>query len=107
MSTSQVTVDFITDQMAGARNIRSRKMFGEYAIYCDEKVVALVCDETLFVKISPVSDTFLDKSHVDAPFPGAKNYLKVPGEKLEDAEWLSTFIRQTADALPAPKPKKR
>jgi TfoX/Sxy family transcriptional regulator of competence genes len=25
-------------------------MFGEYAIYCNEKVVALVCDNQVFVK---------------------------------------------------------
>jgi len=26
-------------------------MFGEYALYCGDKVVALVCDDQLFVKI--------------------------------------------------------
>lgn len=53
MSTAADTILFITDQLAslGGR-IRTRKMFGEYALYCDEKVVALICDDQLFVKIT-------------------------------------------------------
>jgi TfoX/Sxy family transcriptional regulator of competence genes len=30
-------------------------MFGEYGVYCDEKFVALICDDTLFVKPTPIS----------------------------------------------------
>ena len=33
----------------------SRAMFGEYALYADGKVVALVCDDLLYVKILPAS----------------------------------------------------
>jgi len=106
MSTEQSVVDFLLEQVSKARNVRARKMFGEYALYCDEKVVALICDDQLFVKITPISDTYLDSSHEAPPYPGAKNSLLVPEEKWDDAEWLSSFIRDTADALPAPKPKK-
>jgi TfoX/Sxy family transcriptional regulator of competence genes len=38
--------------MKDAGAISYRYMFGEYAIYCDGKVVALVCDNQLFVKPS-------------------------------------------------------
>lgn len=38
------------DQMRGGGDIPFRKMFGEYAIYCDAKVLALVCDNQLLVK---------------------------------------------------------
>lgn len=43
-------VDFIVDQVKDAGQIVSKKMFGEYAIYCNGKIVALVCDNHLFVK---------------------------------------------------------
>jgi len=43
-------VDYVVEQMAGAGAISRRKMFGEYAVYCDGKVVALVCDNEVFVK---------------------------------------------------------
>ena len=53
MPTSQSTIDFLLDQLSGLPRVRARKMFGEYALYCQEKVVALVCDNQLFVKITP------------------------------------------------------
>ena len=43
MATRQETINFLLDQIEGAA--RARKMFGEYAFYLDEKVVALVCDD--------------------------------------------------------------
>jgi DNA transformation protein len=52
MATSRSTTEFILDQLSAVPNVRVRKMFGEYALYCDEKVVALICDDQLFVKIT-------------------------------------------------------
>ena len=44
MATDQEFVDFLADQMEGAGDISFKKMFGEYALYCDGKVVATVRD---------------------------------------------------------------
>lgn len=107
MATKQSTIDFLTEQIQDAGSIRSRKMFGEYALYCDEKVVALVCDDQMFVKPTGAGSQFLDSSHEAPPYPGAKNYLRVPEDKWDDNQWLTDFIRTTAAALPLPKPKKR
>jgi hypothetical protein len=41
------------------------------------------------------------------PYEGAKDYYVVDQERLDDSEWLRDVVQQTADALPAPKPKKR
>ena len=59
MSSDQSFVDYVCDQMLDAGVIRSRKMLGEFAIYCDDKVVALVCDDQLFVKPTPGGRAFL------------------------------------------------
>lgn len=107
MATQQSTVDFLLEQLEGAQNLRARKMFGEYALYCDEKVVALVCDDQLFVKPTEASPEFAEFCDEAPPYPGAKMYLKVSQEKWEDPEWLSSFIRQTTDALPLTKPKRK
>jgi TfoX/Sxy family transcriptional regulator of competence genes len=80
-------------------------MFGEYALYCDDKVVALICDEQLFIKPTAISSTFLQEDCLAAPYPGAKQYFRVPEEHWDDAPWFAVFIRQTADALPSLKPK--
>lgn len=105
MASEQRTVDFLVEQMEGAGNLRCLKMFGEYGIYCDDKVVALVCDDQLFVKITPASRPFLDESHDAPPYPGAKPYLCVPEEYWEQPAWLARLVRATANSLPAPKPK--
>ncbi len=54
MSSSQEFVDYIIDQIENAGVITFRKMFGEYALYCNGKVVALICDDQLFVKQTKV-----------------------------------------------------
>ena len=51
MASRQETVDFIIDQTVNAGLVTAKKMFGEYAIYHDTKVVALVCDDDLFIKV--------------------------------------------------------
>ena len=40
-------------------------MFGEYAIYCDEQVVALVCDNQLFVEITPPGRASVGQRYVE------------------------------------------
>jgi TfoX/Sxy family transcriptional regulator of competence genes len=100
MATQQSTIDFLTDQIKDAGVIRSRKMFGEYALYCDEKVVAFVCDDQLFMKHSEADGPFR-KFCVETPaYPGSKDYLRVDQEKWDDHEWLTQFVRATAAALP-------
>ena len=46
MASNPDFVQYITDQCAGAGNIATRKMFGDYGIYCDGKFnscVARIC----------------------------------------------------------------
>ena len=107
MATRQVTADFLTDQVSSAGLIRNRKMFGEYALYCDEKVVALICDDKLFVKPTAPGKEFAGNPEEAPPYPGSKPFFLIEEDKWEDSAWLSELIRITAAALPAPKPKKR
>lgn len=95
MSTTQQKADYITKQIVSAGDIRLKKMFGEYCVYCNDKVVAIICDNTLFVKITEISDNFLKKTHHAPAYPGSKDYLKVPEEKLRDIEWLCGLISET------------
>ncbi|SDS85377.1 TfoX/Sxy family protein [Microterricola viridarii] len=105
MSTSPGTVQFIEDQL-GTLAIRTAAMFGEYGIYCDEKIVGLICDDTLFIKPSDAAAELFARTEPAPPYPGAKLYRRVPGEALEDREWLQEAVQATADALPTPPPKK-
>ena len=105
MATDLEFMEFLADQMAGAGEISYRKMFGEYAVYCGGKVVALVCDNQLFVKPTQGGRAYIG-APVEAPaYPGAKNSFLI-ADAFEDREWISELIRITARELPAPKPKK-
>jgi len=107
MASDKRTVDFLTEQMGLAGDITTRAMFGEYAAYCDGKVIAFICDDQLFVKPTEAGRAFLGDAIEEAPpYPGAKDYFLIGGDRCEDRDWLGTLIRTTADALPAPKPKK-
>ncbi len=106
MATSQSTADFILDQLSSVPKVRVRKMFGEYALYCDDKVVAFICDDQLFVKITPAGKAVVgDRYAKGIAYPGAKPSMLVSATDLEDHERLSELIRVTSEALPAPKPK--
>lgn len=94
---------FICQQMAGAGEVSSRKMFGEFAIYCDEKVVALVTDNQLFVKPTVGGRALLGQPVLGAPFPGAQPYFLMAD--VDDPEFLSALIVVTAQELPMPKRK--
>jgi DNA transformation protein len=105
MASKQSNVDFVLEQMADAGPVSARKMFGEYAIYCNDKIVALFCDDQLFVKPTTAGKTFIGKVKEGAPYPGAKPWFLISGDRCEDGEWLSQLIIQTERELPPPKPK--
>ncbi len=106
MSSSQSTVDFLSDQLADAGKITSRKMFGEYAIYCNKKVVAFVCDDQLFVKPTEKGRSFIKKVVEKPAYPGSKMYFWISDEHWDDSDWMSELIKLTAQEVPEPKPKK-
>lgn len=107
MSTKQSTIDFILDQASVLDNVAARKMFGEYALYCEGKVVGLVCDDTLYIKITEPGKEFVGDLYKEgAAYPGAKPSMVIDGEHIEDGDWLVELVRITVQALPTPKLKK-
>lgn len=97
-------VEHVCDQLRGAGGITSKKMFGEYAIYRRGKVVALVCDNQLFVKPTDAGLSVLGSAVHGAPYPGAKPHFLV-SDLLDDRDLLVRLIEATDRALPAPKRK--
>jgi len=105
MASNQEFVDYIVEQLSLCGKVTSRKMFGEFALYCDDKVVALICDDQLFVKPTEKGRAFIGNVVEAAPYPGAKSCFLIE-EKIEDAEWLSRLIKITCKELPKLKKKK-
>lgn len=99
-------VEYVVDQLADVGAITYRKMFGEYAVYCDGKIVALICDNQLFIKPTEAGRSFIGDVVEAPPYPGAKPSFLI-GDQIEDKDWLSNLVRLTTNELPNPKPKKK
>ena len=97
-------VEYVCEQIRGAGQVSHRRMFGEFAVYCDGKVVALVCDNQFFLKPTDAGRALLDRVQEAPPYPGAKPYYLIDAQ-LDDADAVAAIVRATADALPLPKVK--
>ena len=99
-------VKFIVDQIESSGEVSYRNMFGEYVVYCKGKVVALVCDNQLFVKPTEAGRSFIGNVVEAPPYPGAKPAFLIE-DQIEDKEWIGQLISLTEKELPMPKPKKK
>lgn len=106
MASSLDTVQYILDQAGLGRRLDFKKMFGEYALYLDGKVVALICDDQMFLKPTSEGLRLLGEVKQAPPYPGAKNYYLLVSE-VDDPDRLNAALQVTANALPKPKPKIR
>lgn len=102
MASSQDFVSYVCEQLEGVGSLRSRKMFGEYMIYVNEKPVLMVCDNLVYVKVLPCLAALLSDHPTAPPYPGAKeHYILDPdeGDELRQAAILAEAV--------TPLPKKR
>ena len=106
MATKKEFVDFVLDQIENEGIVETKKMFGEYALYVNGKIVGLICDDKLFIKPT-ISGRIYIKNIVELPpYEGAKPSFLIE-DRLEDRTWLSELIRITYNELPEPKKKKK
>lgn len=103
MASDASFVDYVCEQTGGA--VSFKKMFGEYALYAEGKVVAVICDNQLFVKPTVAGKVLLGNVVEAPPYPSAKPCFLISGQ-LEDRALMARLIQVTAGELPAPKPKK-
>lgn len=109
MASNQSTVDYIVEQVAKAGTVAARKMFGEYAVLCDGRMVALICDDQLFIKPTAAGRSYIGTVTERSPYTGAKPYFWISGDLWDDSDWLTALVRLSAAELPLPvkKPAKR
>jgi TfoX/Sxy family transcriptional regulator of competence genes len=104
MASNQDFVDYVGEQVNLGERLTFKRMFGEYALYVDSKVVAFVCDNQLFVKPTALGKQLVGNITEAPPYPGAKLYFLL-SERLEDRDFMRQLFLVTASELPTPKPK--
>ncbi len=102
MATSIEYLEFVLEQLKEEPNIRYRKMFGEYMIYCNEKPILTVCDNTVYVKKYPELDSLMQGSDSGCPYEGAKEHWILD---TENRELIRALIPILEKVTPMPKPK--
>jgi TfoX/Sxy family transcriptional regulator of competence genes len=103
MATQRATIDFILGKLRHPGRFSVRAMFGEYALYADDKVVALVCDNLLHVKVLPASKELERQCERSEPYPGAKPHYVVEEGQLSTVENLPAILFGIAASIPEKK----
>ena len=98
-------VQYIADQCSGAGEIITKKMFGDYGIYCDGKLFGLICDDRFYLKPTEAAWKLLRNATLLPPYDGAKDYFYIAD--VDDRDYLSEIVRETCNALPEPKKRKK
>lgn len=97
-------IDFVCSQLNGVGTTRSKKMFGDWLIYIDEKPVILACDNICYVKKLPAIAELMTDADTGFPYDGAKEHYILDIEHRDKAiEIIETLL----PAIPYPKKKKK
>lgn len=105
MATDREFLDYVAEQIDLGGRLTHKRLFGEFALYVDEKVVAFVCDNSVFIKPSHAVTRLAPDLPQRPPYPGASNY-PVADELLDDSDAIRRLILETALLMPEPKAKK-
>ena len=99
-------IQYVCDQIGPACQVSYRHMFGGTTLYSKDKVVALICDNQLFVKPTEPGREYIGQVTEAPAYEGSKNFFLI-GDEIDDNEWLTELIHRTEQALPKPKPRKK
>ncbi len=106
MSTSKEFIEYILDQIHDPK-ATVRAMFGEYALYYDKKVVGLVCNDTVYIKVTSGTEQLLKENERGPAYPGARNTFILNESQIEENGVLRDMLQIVSNDLPQPKPKKQ
>jgi TfoX/Sxy family transcriptional regulator of competence genes len=99
MRTSKETANSLLDRIQHVADARIRPMMGEYIVYVDDKVIGQINHSQLFIKVTPFGEDFAPDLIKESPYDGAKPAFVVPQAKIDDANWLRSFLEGSVKEL--------
>ena len=105
MASSVDFVEYACEPISDSGNITYRKMFGDYGVYCNGKIIGLICDNQFFLKKTKSAERLLHEVIEAPPYEGSKPYFLI--ESLDDREYLGQIVAATYKELPEPKKRKK
>lgn len=103
---------YIVDSLQRAGPARYRSMFGAFGIYLHERMVGLVSDGALYLRVDDVNRGDFEAAGM-GPFmpweskPLALPYFQVPSNVVDDEEELRTWAIRSRDAAARAKAAKK
>lgn len=94
---NQDLVQYIVEQAGGAGEVRARKMFGDYCLYCNDTPVGLVCDDVLYLKPLRQLEGLLHECdrQMQPPYDGAKPHYRILD--IDDRDYIALLVRTVCD----------
>lgn len=104
MATTEDYIEFVCGQLDGCGNVRSRKMFGDYIVYVNDKPIFTVCDNTVYVKIKKEIEHLMEDAEKGCPYDGAKEQYVLD---IENRELTAAVVDILEPITPLPKKRKK
>ena len=97
MATNADLVQYIVEQASKAGEVSARKMFGDYCLYCNGKVVGLICDDYLYLKPLKQLQPLLHEcdQQMRPPYDGAKPHYLITD--VDDRDYVSMLVKTIAE----------
>ena len=102
MATTKDFHDYVLDCLQQAGEVSTRKMMGEYCVYYMGKVIGLICDNTLYFKVTPSSEKLLANSDKGYPYEGSKTLMHIVDD-FENIELMRKVLQVLCLELPEKK----
>lgn len=99
MASSTEFIDFVCSQIAEVGIVRAKKMFGDYCLYYNGKVIGLICDDYLYLKPLPQLQPLLHEcdQRMQPPYDGAKPHYVI--SDVDDRDYVSLLVKTVAESI--------
>ena len=89
-------VQYIVEQASLAGEVMAKQMFGDYCLFCDGKVVGLICDDYLYLKPLPQLQSLLHEcdQRMLPPYDGVKPHYVI--SDVDDRDYVSSLVQTVA-----------
>lgn len=104
MATSKEYALFVENQFRGLEGFTLKRMFGEYGMYLQGRVLGFLADEQILLQSTPTAMRLLPEAERRELFPGSKLFIVFPDEG--NSQLLKSVSMAMLDELEFPKPRK-
>ena len=104
MSRSGEFVDFVIEQMSSVGGLRVRAMFGGYGVYQNDRIFAIIAEDTLYFKVDAVTRGEFEAkglrpfTYVASGKTATMQYFEAPPEVFEEQEAMRSWVQKAHEA---------